>query len=432
MNRILTALVLMAAFAVPFVGTSHEPVLAQGGNVVVLSGDITQNVTLKKKKTYLLQGGVFVRSGATLKIQKGTTIFGDTGSFLCIDRGGKIVAKGTAAKPIVFTSAQPANQRRRGDWGGIIFNGNAPLNIPGGVAQGEGGTGEYGGTNGEDNQGTLRYVRVEFGGFPISPDNELNCVAFQGTGSGTTVEFVEALNGGDDGFEWFGGTVNCRNIVSIGSQDDSFDWTFGWNGMVQFAVVQQRADGSGVGDRGIEADNNETDFNLTPRSEPLWSNVTLVGDTDPTFAGSTQGMELRRGTGGQFRNFIVMNFKNNGTRITDQATYDQYSASALDLQGFIYFNNKNGANLEGTTLAAISAKGLPELKILNQTDPLLANPASKTAPDFRPTAASPALDAANIAPKFADSFFVTANYVGAFDSTNDWLAGWTSFASPAQ
>lgn len=143
----------------------------------------------------------------------------------------------------------------------------------------------------EDNQGTLRYVRVEFGGFPISPDNELNCIAFQGTGSGTTVEFVEALNGGDDGFEWFGGTVNARNIISVGAQDDSLDWTFGWTGMVQFAVVQQRADGSGVGDRAIEADNNETDFSLTPRSAPMFQNVTFIGDPDPTFSGSTQVSE---------------------------------------------------------------------------------------------------------------------------------------------
>ena len=432
MNRILSALVLTAAFAVPFIGTSPEPVLAQGGDVVVLSGDITQNMTLKRKKTYLLQGGVFVRSGAKLTIQKGTTIFGDTGSFLVIDKGARLIAKGTATKPIVFTSAQPANQRRRGDWGGLIYNGNAPLNIPGGVAQGEGGTGEYGGTNPEDNQGTLRYVRVEFGGFPISPDNELNCIAFQGVGSGTTVEFVEALNGGDDGFEWFGGTVNARNIVSVGAQDDSLDWTFGWTGMVQFAVVQQRADGSGVGDRAIEADNNETDFSLTPRSAPLFQNVTFIGDPDPTFSGSTQGIELRRGTAGQFRNFIVMGFKNNGLRITDQATYDQYTSNALDLQGFIFFNNKNGDNLAGTTLAALEGEGLAAQKILNQVDPQLANPFSKTAPDFRPSAASPALNAANVAPKFADSFFVTANYVGAFDSTNDWMAGWTNFASPAQ
>lgn len=433
MIRKLSALALAVAFAVPFVGMSSEPAFAQGGgNVVVLTGDITTNVSLKRKKTYLLQGGVFVRAGAKLTIQKGTTIFGDTGSFLVIDKGARIVAKGTAAKPIVFTSAQPANQRRRGDWGGLIFNGNAPLNIPGGIAEGEGGTGAYGGSDPADNQGTLRYVRVEFGGFPISPDNELNCIAFQGVGNGTTIEFVEALNGGDDGFEWFGGTVNCRNILAIGAQDDSFDWTFGWNGLVQFAVAQQRADGSGVADRGIEADNNETDFNLTPRSAPSFANVTLVGDPDPTFSGSTQGMELRRGTGGQLRNFIVTGFKNNGTRISDQATYDQYGASELDLQGFIYFNNKNGENLAGTTLAALDGKGLGNLRILDQVDPLLTSPFSKTAPDFRPAAASPALNPANVAPAFTNAFFVPANYVGAFDATNDWTAGWTSFVSPAQ
>jgi hypothetical protein len=432
MNRILSALVLTAAFAVPFIGASSDSTLAQGGDVVVLSGDITQNMTLKRKKTYLLQGGVFVRSGAKLKINAGTTIFGDTGSFLVIDKGAKLIAKGTAARPIVFTSAQPANQRRRGDWGGLIYNGNAPLNIPGGVAQGEGGTGQYGGTNPEDNQGKLRYVRVEYGGFPISPDNELNCIAFQAVGSGTTVEFVQALNGGDDGMEWFGGTVNVRNIVSVGASDDSLDWTFGWTGMAQFVLVQQRADGSGVADRGIEADNNDTDLNLTPRSSPKIANMTLVGDPDPTFSGSSQGMELRQGTGGQLRNVIITGFKNNGFRISDQATYDQFDSNGLALQGLILFNNKNGENLAGNTLAAVEGKGFGAQQILSQVDPLLANPFSKTAPDFRPTAASPALDAANVAPQFTDSFFVTADYVGAFDSTNDWTAGWTNFTSPAR
>ena len=427
------SVIALAAFVVlAGLVTFSTPAKAQGGNVVVLQGDITSNMKLKKKKTYLLMGGVFVRSGATLKIAAGTTIVGDTGSFLCIDKGARIIAKGKANKPIVFTSAQPAGQRKRGDWGGLIFNGNAPINVPGGVAEGEGGTGQYGGTDAADNQGIMNYVRVEFGGFPISPDNELNCVAFQGVGSGTTIDFVEGLYGGDDAFEFFGGTVNAKHLVAVGALDDNLDWTFGWVGKVQFAVVQQRADGAGVADRGVEADNNETDFNLSPRSKPQMANVTLVGDPDNTFPGSTQGMELRRGTGGELRNFIVTGFKNVGVRMTDQATYDQFSNGNLDLQGFIFFDNKGGDNFNGTTRDALAGKGLTTLKILDQQDPQLASPLSKSAPDFRPAAGSPALNAANVAPKFNDAFFVDANYVGAFDATTNWLAGWTLFESPAQ
>lgn len=429
MLRKLTVLTAAAVMTLAgFVFVAPRPVEAQGGNVVVLSGDITRNMKLKKKKTYLLQGGVFVRSGATLKIAAGTQIFGDTGSFLVIDKGAKIIAKGKPTKPIVFTSAQPEGQRKRGDWGGLIFNGNAPINVPGGVAQGEGDTGEYGGTDAADNQGIMNYVRVEYGGFPISPDNELNCIAFQGVGNGTQIEFVQALNGGDDGFEFFGGTVNAKHLVVQGAFDDSLDWTFGWIGKVQFAVVQQIADASAI-DRGVEADNNETDFSLSPRSNPTLANVTLLGDPDGP-SGSTQGMELRRGTAGQMRNFIVQGFKNVAFRITDQATYDQYGAGALDLQGFILFGNNGGTNLSGTTLDAVTAKGLATLKILNQTDPQIVAPFSKTAPNFRPAAGSPALDAANVAPKFADAFFVDAPYVGAFNATDDWTAGWTKFETP--
>jgi hypothetical protein len=431
MFRNITVLAVAAVLTLAGLVTFDSPASAQGGNVIVISGDITQNLTLKRKKTYLLQGGVFVRDGARLTIKPGTTINCDTGSFLVIDKGGRINAKGTAAKPIVFTSAQPVNQRRRGDWGGIIFNGNAPINVPGGSAQGEGGTGEYGGTDPEDNQGTMRYVRVEWGGFPISPDNELNCIGFQGVGSGGTFEFLEALNGGDDGFEWFGGTANASHIVSIGAVDDSLDWTFGWTGNVQFAVVQQRADGAGVADRGIEADNNETDFSLTPRSSPRIANMTLVGDPDPTFTGSSIGMEVRRGTAGQIRNFIVTGFKNVGVRITDQATYDQYDNGTLDMQGGIFFDNRAGDNFNSTTREALEGKGLNSLRILDQVDPQLVAPFSKTAPDFRPAAGSPALDPANVAPSFPDAFFVAAAYVGAFNATDNWLEGWTNFASPA-
>jgi hypothetical protein len=398
----------------------------------VVQGDITQNTTWKKKKTYLLRGGVFVKNGAKLKIEAGTTIVGDSGAFLVIDKGSQIKAKGTAAKPIVFTSAQPAGQRRRQDWGGIIFNGQAPINVPGGTAEGEGGTGPYGGGNPDDNQGILRYVRVEYAGFPLSPDNELNAVAFQGVGRGTQVDHVEALNGGDDGFEWFGGTVDAKFLVSVGSQDDSFDWTFGWSGRVQFAVAQQRADGPAIADRAVEADNNETDFSFTPRSHPQLANWTLVGDPSAAFNGSTQGIELRRGTGGELRNFVVTGFKNVGVRITDAATYEQYSQGQLDLQGFILFNNNSGTNISGTTRDALTGKGLGNLRVLDQQDPLLEAPFSVTAPDFRPNAGSPALDAANVAPKFGDAFFETANYVGAFDGTTDWMAGWTKFEAPAQ
>lgn len=394
----------------------------------VIEGTFNKKLKMKKGVSYLLRGGVFIKK--KLIIKPGATIFGLPGSFLVIDQGATIDAKGTLADPIVFTSAAPEGTRRRGDWGGLIFNGRAPINVPGGTAEGEGSTGTYGGNNPTDNSGTMQFVRVEYGGFAISPDNELNCVAFQGVGSGTTVEFVQAAFGGDDGFEWFGGTVNCKNLVVTAAIDDSLDWTFGWTGKVQFAVVQQRSEGTT--DAGIEADNNENDFNFTPRSAPKFMNVTLVGDPrnagDQAGTGSTRGILLRRGTIAQLRNVIVMGFKNVGIEIRDTPTFDQFTNGNSGLRGMIFFSNGTGlatpANFSGNTAATVGASGV---KII-QADPQLRDPFDLEVPDFRPLAGSPALDAANFEPPFAnDTFFVTANYVGAFDANNDWTLGWTKW-----
>ncbi len=398
---------------------------AKAQNTIILQGNIKKK-KLKASKTYVLVGGVFVTK--KLIIKPGTQILGTPGSFLVINQGAKIDARGTQADPIVFTSTAAPGARRRGDWGGLIINGRAPINVPGGTAQGEGGTGAYGGTNPADDSGIMTFVRVEYGGFAISPDNELNCIAFQGVGNATQVDFVQAKFGGDDGFEWFGGTMNAKHLVATGASDDSFDWTFGWSGKVQFAVIQQRANES---DAGIEADNNENDFTFTPRSAPMLANFTIVGDPRTTGAesgaGSIRGVLLRRGTAGQLRNFIVMNFKNVGIELRDQLTFDQLNGGTMTLRGFIFFNNGTTlappANFGGATATSLAARGM---RIIEE-DPLLRSPSSLTAPDFRPNAGSPALLAANIEPGFNDPFFTAANYVGAFDANMDWTLGWTQW-----
>jgi hypothetical protein len=430
MIRKIAISTFMAVFGLVLFATADTTAYAQ--KTVSLPTEITRNMKLKKKKVYILEGGTFVRAGATLTIKPGTTIVGKTGSFLVIDKGARIIAEGTADKPIVFTSIQAPGDRARGDWGGIIFNGNAAVNCAaasGGSCEGEGGTGPYGGADLNDNQGSLRYVRVEFGGFPISPDNELNCVAFQGTGDGLSVDFVQAHMGGDDGFEWFGGSTNGKHLIATGAQDDSFDWTFGWDGYVQYGVIQQRADGPGIADRGIEADNNDLSLDAQPRSKPKLANLTIIGDPDATFPGSTQGLELRNGTAGELRNIVVQGFKREAVRISSDPTYLQYQAGALDIQGFIVFNNKGTANIDGRTMDTLNAKGLGFLKIQLQVNPQLGDPYNRTAPNFQPAAGSPALDAANAAPSFLEAFFDNAPYLGAFDGANNWAAGWTNFSS---
>lgn len=386
---------------------------------VVLEGEINGKLKLKAKNTYVLVGGVFINGN--LVIKPGTTIVGTEGSFLVIKQGARITAEGTAADPIVFTSVNRAGQRNRGDWGGLIINGRAPINVPGGTAQGEGNTGSYGGSDAADNSGIMKYVRVEYGGFAISPDNELNCVAWQGVGSTGEFDFIQSAWGGDDAFEWFGGTANAKHLVAVGYDDDGLDWTFGWTGKVQFAIVQQRKDAS---DTGIEADNNENGVEFLPRSSPRLANLTLIG-APAAGPGSRHGMILRRGTAGDIRNFIVMGFKNLGVEVRD-ASLTQFNNGTLSLNGGIFFNNGNGlttpANFTAATAEGISARS----QKVQETDPRITDPYSETIPNFKPLAGSPALDAANAVPGFTDSFFVTANYLGAIGN-EDWTLGWTRY-----
>src|SRR5688500_5916974 len=293
--------------------------------VVVVTGEITGTDTWVNTNYYVLRGAVFVRDGGTLNIQAGTTIVGESGSVgtLIVERGGRLNAIGTAAQPIVFTSDQPVGQRGRGDWGGLIINGRAPVNLEGGQGTGEGDTGVYGGTDPNDNSGVLRYVRVEFSGIEFSPDNELNGIAFQGVGRGTQVDYVQAHMSRDDAIEFFGGTADIRHAVMSNAADDSLDWTFGWTGRAQFIAITQRGDDA---DNGIEADDNEFNNNALPRSNPQIYNITICGDPDRNEGGeSPRAANLRRGTAFTIRNFLITGFKTVGFQIetTNTATTGQ-------------------------------------------------------------------------------------------------------------
>jgi len=397
-------------------------------NIVVLRGDITRNMTLNAKTRYVLEGGVFVRSGATLKIKPGTQIFAGPRSFLVIDRGAKIIAKGKVNKPIVFTSAQDPGNRKRGDWGGVIINGFAPINNgdSNGEADGEGNTGKYGGRNADDNSGILRYVRIEFAGFPLTPTNELNGLALQGVGRGTEVDFVQITESGDDAIEFFGGTVNVKHLLLYGSMDDAFDWTGGWQGKAQFVLIQQ--DGAIEANNGIEADNNSENNDLTPRSNPTIHNMTIIGDAS-TKTGNSIGMLLRVGTGATIRNFIIQNYKDVAVRVKDQSTLNQLGTN-LVLENGIIFDNKKGVfqfqNNDGSDAGDLSNM----FNNIVVMDPQLTDSLNKTAPNFKPTTTSPALNTSLVAPTPAnDTFFERVNFLGGIgpNDSDDWTKGWTSF-----
>jgi hypothetical protein len=396
--------------------------------VRVVRGRITGNATFEPQYHYVLRGAVFVAEGATLTISPGTRVVGESATFgaLIVERGGRLVAAGTADAPIVFTSDQPVGQRGRGDWGGLIINGRAPVNLPGGVGLGEGDTGVYGGDDPNDDSGILRFVRVEYAGIEFSPDNELNGIAFQGVGRGTVVDYVQVKHNKDDGVEFFGGTVDARHLLLTAIGDDSIDWTFGWTGRVQFAVAQQSGDDA---DNGIEADNNANNNDLLPRSSPTIYNLTLVGDPDTAEGGeSDDGMEIREGTAGTIRNFIVMGFKENGIDYSNDSTVAQARDGNLVLSHGIMFRN---GLLSGTaTFDSNSRPMLSAVSSIVTADPGLIDPFNLDAPNFRPASLA-TLAGGQLGPATPpnDGFFEVTTFIGALspDPLEDWTQGWTNF-----
>ncbi|WP_018668764.1 hypothetical protein [Bacteroides gallinarum] len=271
----------------------NEPNGGNDGNEVeTLKGSISSDVTLKAGNTYKLSGEYIVEEGATLNIEEGVKIvavYDDVVDYILVKQGGKINAVGTADSPIVMTS----EKEEPGAWGGIHICGKAHTNAEGGKGSSEIGGATYGGNDDADNSGKLQYVRVEYTGYAFDEEHEANGISFYGVGSGTTVDHCQAYKGSDDGFEFFGGSVNVSNMVVVNCSDDSFDWTEGWNGTGTNLVAYQEAETT-LGydcDCLIEADNNENDNAATPVSHPKLKNLILVGN-----GGSKQGIRLRRGT----------------------------------------------------------------------------------------------------------------------------------------
>jgi len=391
------------------------------GGVCVLSGTLTDDLTLTADTEWLLRGGVFIGDDANetvLTIEPGTVVYGEssTDGMLVIRRHSKIMAQGTASDPIVFTSSKLPGDRARGDWGGLIINGNAPSNAcPDPIDQpcfGEGGTGFYGGTDADDDSGVLTYVRVEFAGTLISPENELNGIAFQGVGAGTEIDYVQVHMNADDGVEFFGGTANARHVLVTGVGDDMLDWTDGWTGNLQFAVLQQYDD---AGDQGIEADNNGEENAATPRSNPVLSNLTIIGS--PASASSDIGVLLREGAAGELHNVVVTGFNEACLDVDTDESWSQADAGALVMAHSLtdcdvnYLEDADDAGSVEDWFLAGPNNGAG--------DPQIAAPFDLAAPDF--TASNVA---GGVAP--SDGWFDEVDFIGGVDPNDDWTVGWTT------
>ncbi len=420
---------LVAGAATPVFTDQAPPVNVPGIDkpVVVVTGEITGAETWSSSNYYVLRGAVFVNEGATLTIQSGTHVIGEAGSVgtLIVLKGGRLNAIGTRTAPIVFTSDQPVGSRARGDWGGLIINGRAPVNLEGGEGQGEANTGIYGGNDPNDDSGSLRYVRVEFAGVEFSPDNELNGIAFQGVGRGGSYEFIQVHMNRDDGLEWFGGTADIKYAVVSNAADDSFDWTFGWQGRAQFIAIHQRSDDA---DWGIEADNNEFNNNLLPRANPQIYNLTICGDPDTNEgAESVRAVLFRRGTAVTFRNFLITGSKTLGMQIDGGATLDQVANGTTQIGAGVIWGPVTP--LHAGTVPFVASGRFPDVRV-NVDGGLSTNCFNHENPDFRPTSAA-TLAGGQLTPIQPpnDGFFEAVSFIGAVPPApaDDWTQGWTAY-----
>jgi hypothetical protein len=423
------AVVAVATAVAPVAGQLQPPVNVPGIDrpVVVVTGQINGSMTWTNNFIYVLRGAVFVNDGATLNIQAGTLIAGEAGSVgtLIVLRGGRLNALGTREQPIVFTSDQPVGQRARGDWGGIILNGKAPLNIPGGEGVGEAQTGVYGGDDPNDSSGTMRYVRVEFAGTEFSPDNELNGIAFQGVGRGGSYEYIQVHMNRDDAFEWFGGTADIKYAIASNAGDDSFDWTFGWTGRAQFLAVHKRGDD---GDWSIEADNNEFNNNLLPRSNPQIYNFTSCGDPDTNEgAEAFRAVLFRRGTAVTFRNFLIYGARTLGLQIDGTATLDQVNNGTTQVGAGVIWGS--ATPLHAATAPFVQSGRFPAVRT-NVDGGLSPACFTHASPNFQPTSVA-TLAGGQLAPIQPpnDGFFQAVTFIGAVPPPpqDDWTLGWTAY-----
>lgn len=417
-------------------------------NEAVISSDITGTRSLVKDSVYILQGQINV--SGTINIAAGTVIKGDKASkgTLVVLPGGKIHAKGTADAPIVFTSRQAAGLRAAGDWGGLVVCGKATCNQTTATVEGLSREVSYaGGTDDADNSGELQYIRIEFAGIALQPDKEINGLTLCAVGSGTTVDHIQVSFSGDDSFEWFGGTVNAKNIVAYCGLDDDFDTDFGFRGKVQYGLGVRNPRVADVStSNGFESDNDANGSTLTPQTAPVFCNMTLVGPYKTTADKNVNGQfgvgaHIRRNSALSVFNSVFTGWNTAGILIDAATTYANFTGGTAVIKNCVVAGTKVAADAikgSGTpTTAQASAyfttSGNGNSVLADNTtiglDASFYVASTATAPtSFLPATGSVLLSgAAYTDAKLADSFFEKAgSFIGAFGTTN-WTSGWTNF-----
>jgi hypothetical protein len=411
--------------------------LTSGATLPLVIGPDTNYVL--NSGTYFLNGKTYVANTGSITIAAGVQIKGikkataAEASALVVTRGGKIFANGSSGSPVVFTSAEATPAV--GDWGGIVILGNAKTNqntasfsptiegistptLPVGI---DATFGRADTTLNGESSGALTYVRVEYAGAAIAANNELNSFTFGGVGRGTVVHHLEASYGADDSFEFFGGVVNAKYLASLNTNDDIFDFDFGYNGTLQFILGVRRSGFTYADANGIESDNDATGSSLTPRTQAKVSNMTLIGGSSSAFAGTLNGVRLRRNTSYRIINSVILGYttgallESPGT-IADSLFFNHNLVHAFAAPVGI------GANLGGYNTLFVHAT--------NSNANILLTTPFVTGGSFAPLPASPAVSGADFT-GFTGSFFDTSvAYRGAFPVASvpngNWLAGWSA------
>lgn len=442
---------------------------------------VRDTIRLFSSTIHCLRGLVYVDTLDVLEIQAGARVLGldsttganrIVGGGLVVTRGAKIEATGNASCPIVFTSQHPTDggTAKSGDWSGVILLGRSTVNQTNpqieGVPTVTPADTHYGGADCNDNSGTLKYVRIEYAGYALSPNNEINGLTLGGVGCGTTIDFVESYKANDDAFEFFGGTVNPTHLLAVDPLDDIYDFDFGFQGHIQFALGiadTSRADVSTS--NGIECDNNGVaPYSGTPETRPVISNLTLIGYPNSTMANASLrgvGNQWRRNAGFMLENSIVMGFKTGllldgclsqgkflGTSPVDSLKSNlihAYTAGgALTVGGSdgttCSYTNTDFVNKASTTGTGC---GFNNNTTFTGTDAnagvKLQSPFNRVSGFYLPvTSANPALRSPALTgfvncglpglPNCCSFTFVTSGtFRGAFSATDDWAAGWSKF-----
>ena len=440
-------------------------VIGNGDQELVFKGKQTI-----KKGVYTLKGWIYIADGSELTIEPGTIIKGDkaTKAALIVERGGKLIAQGAADAPIVFTSAQPAGQRRPGDWGGVIICGKAHNNQTSMQIEGGPRT-QHGGDNDADNSGVLSYVRIEFGGFPFKADQEINGLTLGSVGSGTKIDHVQVSYSNDDSFEWFGGTVNCKYLVAYKGWDDDFDTDNGFSGKVQFGLsVRDPRIADQSQSNGFESDNCADGAQVSPYTTAIFSNITFVGPkTAADFQNSNSyitagsyfpnngsglgkfqaAMQIRRSSRLNCVNSVVTDWPI-GLIIDGEKgdTPAQAKAGTLRLQNIFIANadilgsdaNKCYEDKEYDSKAkAVKADSKQSYshtffetaannnRYFADKSALMLTDGKGVGVAFMPQTGSNLFGAQNFSG--LDSWFDQVTYIGAFNANDNWLDGWTNF-----